>query len=210
MPNGDFPLWLRRRREEAGLTQEQAAARAGVDGETWGRWERGLTAPQPRNREAIGKALGLKEAPTAVRMVVVEEGAEYTPGTITKLPLYTMGRVGQRRGDEIAPRIDEIEVTRREAATADAAFHLNDRAMAPRFLPGDVIGVRLQQTAEPGQLVIAQFNQEIVFRRYEGQRSGASILTPLNTTDHQPIVSQDVEIIGVLQWYRGVSVDGKL
>ncbi len=210
MPDVDFADWLRQHRERAGLTQEQAATKAGVDGETWGRWERGETRPRARNRDAIGKALGLKEAPTELRMRVMEEGVDYTSSAIAKVPLYAMGRVAQRAGGEVAPRIDEIEVTRREAATADAAFQLNDNAMAPRFLPGDVVGVRLQATATPGQLVVARWENEILFRRYEGLKNGTTVLTPLNTVDHQPIVSREIEIIGVLQWYRGSSPSGRM
>lgn len=47
-------LW----REQAGLSQEAAAAKAGVSHAAWQRWEGGKSTPYPRNWEKIAAVVG--------------------------------------------------------------------------------------------------------------------------------------------------------
>lgn len=49
---------IRRRREELGLTQQQAAARADIALSTWGQYEGGRTEGRGLTRAAIARALG--------------------------------------------------------------------------------------------------------------------------------------------------------
>ena len=53
---------VRTRRGELGLTQEEAAARAGVDADTLGFLENGKRWPWPKNVAAIARALDLDAA----------------------------------------------------------------------------------------------------------------------------------------------------
>lgn len=46
-------------REQAGLTQEQAAARVGVNLRQWQRWEAGDSMPYPRNLDTIASRFGI-------------------------------------------------------------------------------------------------------------------------------------------------------
>lgn len=46
-------------REDSGLTQEQAAAKAGVTLRQWQRWEAGQSMPYPRNLSVIAEQFGI-------------------------------------------------------------------------------------------------------------------------------------------------------
>jgi transcriptional regulator with XRE-family HTH domain len=50
---------LVRLRERHGLSQEQAAQRAGVTGRQWQRWESGESMPYPRNLSAVADSFGI-------------------------------------------------------------------------------------------------------------------------------------------------------
>ena len=54
-----IPDQIRKAREAGGLSQEQAAAKAGVVGSTWSRWERGETEPTFEQLGKIAKLLGV-------------------------------------------------------------------------------------------------------------------------------------------------------
>lgn len=54
-----IPEQIRKAREATGLSQEQAAARAGVVGSTWSRWERSETEPTFEQLGKIAKLLGV-------------------------------------------------------------------------------------------------------------------------------------------------------
>lgn len=49
---------VKRLRERAGLTQRQAAARAGVTDDTWSCWERGVYLIKPLQLEGLRRILG--------------------------------------------------------------------------------------------------------------------------------------------------------
>jgi transcriptional regulator with XRE-family HTH domain len=51
---------IRAARVAAGLTQEEAAQRAGYSRSMWGRYEAGLRVPPPRSIPGIMAALGVK------------------------------------------------------------------------------------------------------------------------------------------------------
>jgi transcriptional regulator with XRE-family HTH domain len=51
---------IRTARVAAGLTQEEAAQRAGYSRSMWGRYEAGLRVPPPRSIPGIMAALGVK------------------------------------------------------------------------------------------------------------------------------------------------------
>src|SRR5580658_8557598 len=58
-----FGLWLRRRREAAGLTQEELAERSGLSARTIGNLERDRSRkPYPRSVRLVACALGLAES----------------------------------------------------------------------------------------------------------------------------------------------------
>lgn len=66
---------IRTARERAGLTQEEAAHRAGISWPTWQRAESGATVPIRLTRRAIAAVLGVDEAdlwPETVPVVDVE------------------------------------------------------------------------------------------------------------------------------------------
>jgi transcriptional regulator with XRE-family HTH domain len=51
---------IRQAREAAGLTQEEAARRAGYSRSMWGRYEAGQRVPPPRSIPGIMAALGVR------------------------------------------------------------------------------------------------------------------------------------------------------
>lgn len=57
---GTIGLAIKRRRESLGLSQEAAAAKAGIEQTNWARWERGAYRPTPVSLERIAEALGVE------------------------------------------------------------------------------------------------------------------------------------------------------
>lgn len=61
--NGVHGQELKRRREAAGLSQLEAAARVGVSQPTWSKWESGTHAPRGKRVDAIDAVLGANPEP---------------------------------------------------------------------------------------------------------------------------------------------------
>jgi transcriptional regulator with XRE-family HTH domain len=200
----EFARWLKKARKDAGLTQGQLAQKLGVKPNTVSRWELSRMGPPPPMRHEIARVLGVDYSPLQpVAMQVPEVGVQY-PKEYT-LPLYLLGATAV--GDTDGEHIGGTPVTPHEANVADRAYRLTDDSMAPAFRNGWIIGVRIAETAKPGQLVVALVGGELLFRRYEGAIDGAVLLRPLNASF--PVASgREIRIIGIARWFKGESLDG--
>ena len=65
--------YIREKREAAGLTQQQACAKAGTSISGWSAWERGKSIPDLLKLRAIADALGVERAEIGAIAAVGEE-----------------------------------------------------------------------------------------------------------------------------------------
>ncbi len=197
-----FADWLVRAREQAGLGQEELAELVGVDPNTVSRWERGENLPRTKHRRRLEDALA------RIRSEAPRVGEQETSWGAPRIPLYRTGHIaGTMLGD--AEETEPLDVTEREARQADAAFRLHGDSMEPFFLSGDIVGIRKQETAHPGQLVVALADQELTFKELQVV-DGRPMLVPFNTRRHRPLFPGEVRIIGVYRWLRREGEDGHL
>jgi SOS-response transcriptional repressor LexA len=87
-------------------------------------------------------------------------------------------------------------------------FILEGDSMEPEFRPGDVVAIRRQSTAEPGQYVLARLGDgSQTFKRFGGRTQQGFVLLPLNPT-HELVIDPRAEIIGVYRWLRRAAPGG--
>ena len=103
-PSGSFGAHLRRLREEAGLTQEELASRAGLTPHAVSALERGhRKRPYPHTVRSLAEALELYEDERAALMAAVpkrESGSHRAPAALpesTTLPVPPTPLVGRER-----------------------------------------------------------------------------------------------------------------
>ena len=98
--------------------------------------------------------------------------------------------------------LDWISISSRFIKSAtDDIFLLKVRgdSMIPRIEDGDIVIVRKQYTADPGQIIVALIGSDTTIKKYL-PRENHIILQPENP-DHEPIVvnPDDLRIQGIVQ-----------
>lgn len=85
----------------------------------------------------------------------------------------------------------------------DFCLRIIGDSMWPHLQEGDVVGVKAQSTAEPGQVVVARMGDEVTVKRLLCER-GQWLLSPFNPL-YQPMHidfdSADFAILGVVAWH---------
>lgn len=108
----------------------------------------------------------------------------------------------------IENREGEMLIPRSMLGTAESAFGLNvkgDSMMDAHILPGDIVVIRPQQTADDGDLVAALIGEEATVKRLKFQ-DGRAMLFPANPA-YEPIPLQDKDdiligkVIGLMRSY---------
>jgi len=208
MREKSFGDWLHRIRRAAGLTQKQVAARVFVKPLAVSRWETGRQTPgveRQKALESLFQELGvLTEAPP---MGVAEKEPGYR-AIPTSIPLYLLGHIAGTTDGE-GERIEDLEVPPRLGRLADSAFVLHGSSMEPYFLNGDIVAIRTTPIADEGQLVVAQADGELTFKRFDGVADGRTILSAFNPS-HRPILPTEMRIVGVYRWSIRERKDGKI
>jgi len=225
---------LRAARLRLGLSQREVAARVGVTSAALSRWETGTHQPRAvdllRLAEVlrveigslVGEAAARKTAPAAQPatyaadsgLSAAERVAEPTNLYVAdeagglRLPLVSMGHIA---GTTDAEPIEEgaVEVSSEQYRLADLAIRVHGESMRPYFEPGDLVGVRRQKLALSGQIVLARVEGEFTLKRLLKISRGWFYLQPLNP-DYEPIVSREVEILGVYRWLIRLRPEGRM
>jgi len=141
----------------------------------------------------------IRRDPTKPRAMFVctgeAAGAEATRPDVRALPLVGSVAAG-------SPRLAEQDVEDWIPAPFDGDFMLRiagDSMTGAGILDGDLVVVRRQQTADDGQIVVAQIEDEATVKRLR-RVDGRVHLMPENDA-YEPIVADEVVILGVV---RGV------
>ncbi len=208
---GDSLKTIRARLKALGMSQRELATALGVTENTVSRWlrprEAGRITLTLDRLEQIAGVLGITVSGLMGVEVVAEIPTEYVAGP-ARVPLYVMGHIAGTTDAE-GHQIDNIEVGSRQARLADSAFVVQGSSMEPWFVGGDIVGIRRQAVASKGQLVIARADGELTFKRYDGLVGEKNLLTPLNR-DHDAIIADEIQIVGIYRWLLRESRDGKI
>lgn len=205
----DFSERVKKLREDAGLTQEELAAKLGVSRPAVGMWENKRSRPRLDKMNQLSDLFG----------VPVSEllGERQVVGTSAFVPMRTLGSVHMgEMGDE--PNPDRmVEVPRHvleEVNDPDAYVVRMHGACMNRRYPEDcdaLISPRSEPTDGAG--VIAEYNGETICRTY--RRGASTVMLSPDSFDpsYRDIVftdpdSQTVELQGVVRWFQASRVEG--
>ncbi len=141
----------------------------------------------------------IKRDPTKPRAMFVRREAEAPPATVTgvrsrveSLPLVGSVAAG-------APRLAEQDVEDWVSTPFPGDFVLRvsgDSMIDAGILDGDLVVVRRAQTADDGEIVVAQIEDEATVKRL--RRAGGRVeLLPENDA-YEPIVADEVTLCGVV------------
>lgn len=198
---------VKQKRIELGLTQTEAAEKAGIRQQSWQSIEDGKTL-KPRNIVGIGKALNCDPS------WLMNGGAFMSAGEVNsrRVPLISYvqaGALAEKKPIESFDGDFEYILTDLDLSEHSFALRIEGDSMEPDFKAGDVIIVDPEVEPAPGEFVVAKNGgQEATFKKYRPTYTDMKgvqhfELVPLN--DDYPVINcdtQPVEIIGVMIEHR--------
>ena len=192
---------IRKLRKIAGLSQTKLANLLGVTQSTVAFWESGRNHPRHKYLEKMSAIFGVSPAVfyangDAFRnyVRVGEKGDLYLP-----VVSYVHAGLGVFNEPE-----ELLMVTIEEARKAHFTMKVKGKSMEPTLLEGDYIGVRQQEVATTGDIVVAQIDEfdEVTVKRLK-QIATEIILVPDNP--EFPSYSSRhhrIHIIGKVTWVK--------
>jgi len=192
---------IRKLRKVTGLSQKKLANLLGVDRSTVAFWESGRNHPRHKYLEKMATIFGVSPAVfyangDAFRnyVRVGEKGDLYLP-----VVSYVHAGLGIFNEPE-----ELLMVTFEEARKAHFAMKVKGKSMEPTLLEGDYIGVRQQEVATTGDIVVAQVDEfdEVTVKRLK-QIATEIILIPDNP--EFPSYSSRhhrIRIVGKVTWVK--------
>lgn len=198
---------VKQRRIELGLTQAEAAEKAGIRQQSWASIEEGKTL-KPRN--IVGIAESLKSDPSWLM-----NGGNFQPVSevnTRRIPLISYVQAGEMATKSPIEALDgscEYVMTDMDWSEYTFALKIIGDSMEPDFKAGDVIIVDPEIEPAPGEFVVAKNGEhEATFKKYrpttvtEDGRQHFELL-PLN--DDYPIMKSaehNIQIIGTMVEHR--------
>jgi len=201
---------LRIARKQRGFTQAKLGERVGMSEQTIRRWEARDTIPDDV-RDTLSEILGVRLSEVDSGDSVAEQSIIYPTGAqLQPLDVYNVGHVAGATDADGEP-VDTILVAANDRAAVDRGLRIQGRSMVPLFMPGDIVGIKDQQDAQVGQVVLARADGELTFKTYREDATGRAILWPENEAEgYRPIIPKRIEIIGVYRWMKRVREDGRI
>ncbi|MBG6247007.1 MULTISPECIES: helix-turn-helix domain-containing protein [Symbiopectobacterium] len=198
---------VKSRRLELGLSQTEAAEKAGIKQQSWASIEDGKTQ-KPRNIIGISSALGCDPAWLMQGGLLLKTSEVNT----RKVPLISYVQAGALAENKPIRDIDgsfEYVMTDLDISEHSFALRITGDSMEPDFKEGDVIIVDPEVEPAPGEFVVAaNGSNEATFKKYRptglGMRGEIHFdLIPLNS-DYAPVSSAEVsiKIIGTMIEHR--------
>lgn len=198
---------VRKRRSELGVTQSEAAEKAGIKQQSWASIEDGKTL-KPRNIVGIAEALQCDPA-------WLMNGGNFLPVSevnTRRIPLISYVQAGALATKSTIEALDgnfEYVMTDMDWSQYTFALKIIGDSMEPDFRAGDVIIVDPEIEPAPGEFVVAKNGEhEATFKKYrptlianDGKQQFE--LVPLNN-DYPTMSSADhaIQIIGTMVEHR--------
>ncbi len=213
----EFGRFVQEKRLEAGETQIRFAPRLGVSPSYLAQIEQGVVPPADRvsqmaeglgddpepwlaaaGHEGISNPTGVGTplVPGAIRAeTLADKHLTATEASLPVLALLKRGTVTFAKKDD-APK---LACRPEDAAAADYVIRVEgDGGLEPDVRAGDYLLVKKARSARRGQLVVAQVGNKRLVREYGGRTRSGTVLKPRNPYGYERIVSNAVEIIGVV------------
>ena len=173
-----FGARLAAARRAAGLNQTEVAERLTARGfpvrtQAVSKWETDTTQPSARQLVELCRLYGIRDVVAAFG---ARSGA--LPGRV--LPLYRLA-VSAGTGEFLdGEGYDSVEVGEEVSPLADFGVRIAGDSMEPRFVHGQIVWVKRQETLRPGEIGIFLYNGAGYCKRLEC-RSGRVELISLNS-----------------------------
>ena len=173
-----FGARLAAARRAAGLNQTEVAERLTARGfpvrtQAVSKWETDTTQPGARQLVELCRLYGIRDVVAAFG---ARSGA--LPGRV--LPLYRLA-VSAGTGEFLdGEGYDSVEVGEEVSPLADFGVRIAGDSMEPRFVHGQIVWVRRQETLRPGEIGVFLYNGAGYCKRLE-RRSGRVELISLNS-----------------------------
>jgi repressor LexA len=139
----------------------------------------------------------IKRDPTKPRAMFVRRDPDEVPAAELRPSVAALPLVGSVAAG--APRLAEQDVEDWVSTPFEGDFVLRvtgDSMMNAGILDGDLVVVRRAQTADDGEIVVAQIEDEATVKRLR-RSSGRVELVPENDA-YEPIVAEEVTLCGVV------------
>lgn len=191
------------RRSELGLTQVEAAEKAGIRQQSWASIEDGKTL-KPRNIVGIADALQcdpswLMNGGSFVKVSEMD---------VRKIPLISYvqaGALAMKRSIETIEGDYEYVMTDEDWSEHAFALKIIGDSMEPEFKAGDIIVIDPEIEPMPGEFVVAKNGEhEATFKKYRPLPVGGHFeLVPLNP-DYATMssIDREIHIIGTMVEHR--------
>ncbi|MBS8942800.1 helix-turn-helix domain-containing protein [Escherichia coli] len=198
---------VKQKRIELGLTQTEAAEKAGIKQQSWQSIEDGKTL-KPRNIIGIAKALRC-DAEWLVNGGHFMPFSEVSSRRVPLISYVQAGELAEKKPIEAFDGSFEYILTDLDMSEFAFALRIEGDSMEPDFKAGDVIIVDPEIKPAPGEFVVAKNGgQQATFKKYRPTYTDSIgcqhfELVPLN--DDYPVISsehQPLAIIGVMIEHR--------
>lgn len=198
---------VKNRRIALGLTQTEAAEKAGIKQQSWASIEDGKTL-KPRNIISMGFVLECDPG----WLLTGDNIQPISEVNTRKIPLISYVQAGNLA--ECIPTSDcdgsfEYVLTDQDLSCHAFALRIEGDSMEPDFKTGDVVIVDPEIEPHPGEFIVAaNGNQEATFKKYRPTHTTINgtqhfELVPLN--DDYPVLDSektDIRIIGTMVEHR--------
>ena len=173
-----FGARLAAARRAAGLNQTEVAERLTARGfpvrtQAVSKWETDTTQPSARQLVELCRLYGIRDVVAAFG---ARSGA--LPGRV--LPLYRLAVSAGTSEFLDGEGYDSVEVGEEVSPLADFGVRIAGDSMEPRFVHGQIVWVKRQETLRPGEIGIFLYNGAGYCKRLE-RRSGRVELISLNS-----------------------------
>ena len=153
-------------RKETGLNQTEVAARLTAAGfpvrtQAVSKWETGTTLPSATQLVELCRLYGIRDVVSAFAP------REERGGVVRVLPLYHLA-VSAGTGELLdGADYDTVEVGEEVSPAADFGVRIAGDSMEPRFVHGQIVWVKRQETLRSGEIGIFLFNGAGYCKRLE-------------------------------------------
>ena len=178
--DNSFGRRLAAARKETGLNQTEVAARLTAAGfpvrtQAVSKWETGTTLPSATQLVELCRLYGIRDVVSAFAPAAERRG------TARVLPLYHLA-VSAGTGELLdGSDYDTVEVGEEVSPEADFGVRIAGDSMEPRFVHGQIVWVKRQETLRSGEIGIFLYNGAGYCKRLEraGGRVELRSLNPL-------------------------------
>ena len=192
---------IRLRRKSLQLTQKQLAQQVNVSHVAVSQWEKEETLPRGENLLRLSESLGCAPA-----FLIEGDGPVFSENSwagLHQIPLLSQRDVAQWLNDASSVRHELLMHNDMALSQQSFAIRVEEQAMTPAILRGDVVIIDPSLAPQPGDCVLAMQQQNALLRtwRQRGSEEGVAQfeLAPVNINFPELHSSRDsLQLIGTL------------